>query len=736
MCKWIVDADQIQMSDYDSSLLYQNDLVTSFVFNETKLGIEGPKGLGKTFLMKSKRMVSNGKGIFCIPQNAMCDILDKVTFEESLSKYLEDYTNWVDLWKLAICISIHKSCLRSDSETESLRTMLIDNSDETYWDIYNSPYLVTPCQIMNELLNKSRFYIRNAQTRIPTYIAILRTIHRPIHIFIDKTDQALRDNLHLIIGSTKVSRGPINRSFWSYGQIALAEAAYQIYIQNSHIKVFHSIRSEAMLGAESYSDLFLQLTSYIVKLEYSAHDIKNMFSQYVMVEDDNWLVSPLDRLKDIEKAFVGVSSIKHGYVKNTDGTYKEESVFNYIFRHSLKRPRDIMHICYRLCYSQLGTCTTNEERMRVIRHVVNKESRLLLQSYMREMGPFIFDNEAEKWNMLWQTIDTNIFTYDYARDICATINSLGIDSCKDCKSCKMFMPCSSLYNAGLLGVIAKNNVDNDEWRIHFKSTGEVVINSVGEILPRNSELYFLHPMLTNKIEATRLEENNNFDLCRELIVGDGYEIKTSVIAKLIRIEDERKNRKRANTIFVSSTCFDLSDYRRMIFMELGRYDFRVFMSEMNDFGMPTTDINSYDYCLDKVKECSQLIFIVGERYGGEYRGTKYKDLADEIQKMNPALGVPSISMMEFFLAKKSGLTTRVFTKKDIYNERSTYEKNKDNGGFRPAFVRDTRVFEILSTITRMKSGNWFKTYEDIEDLREIIKIEFGRTISSSRIIGT
>ena len=32
MCKWIVDADQIQMSDYDSSLLYQNDLVTSFVY--------------------------------------------------------------------------------------------------------------------------------------------------------------------------------------------------------------------------------------------------------------------------------------------------------------------------------------------------------------------------------------------------------------------------------------------------------------------------------------------------------------------------------------------------------------------------------------------------------------------------------------------------------------------------------------------------------------------------------
>lgn len=66
----------------------------------------------------------------------------------------------------------------------------------------------------------------------------------------------------------------------------------------------------------------------------------------------------------------------------------------------------------------------------------------------------------------------------------------------------------------------------------------------------------------------------------------------------------------------------------------------------------------------------------------------------------------------------------VFVKKDIYNERNTYNKNKKNKNFVPAFVEDTRVFEIISYITNLPKGNWFKTYEDLQDLEEIIKIEF------------
>lgn len=726
MCMWIVDADQLELSDFNDEIdvLYSTDIVNSFVYDDRKLGIEAPKGIGKTFLLKCKRMISQKKGIMCLPQDVMCDILDKVTFCSSMSKYMEDYVNWVDLWKAAISISIHKALVKE----EELRDVLATPLDKLYWDIFRNPYLITACQIMNVCLNSDRADVRNMQVRIPQYLSINRSIHQPIHVFIDKTDQALRDNIHFIDGASKMSRGPSNRSFWAYGQLALSEASYQLFIQNTHIRVFFSIRSEALVGAEQFTNLFLQLRSYIVKLEYEYSDLRKMFIHYIQLESDRWLASPELRFDNPEKAFLGIDNITHGYVKDVNGDYMIEQLFRYLFRHTLKRPRDVMHICYRLCYSGIRELDNDNDIQRKARHIVNKESRLLLQAYLREMGPFVFDLHQNKWELFWRKVDTNVFTYEYMKEICKSINtSFPEEVCiNNCKSCKNFKPFSALYNTGLLGIVQTNNVETDSSIIYFQPTGESVLQSNEDLLPY-SKLYFLHPMATNKAEATRIEQNSIFSLCKNLIVGDGYELRDSII-NTVRDQDNIRLRQRLGkekSVFLSSTCHDLYDYREMLYRELMRYDYHVVMSERNDFGMPTEEVNSYDYCLDKVLECSQLIFIIGKRYGGIYRGKKYKHIANEIAKLNSKLTEPSISLMEFYLAKKSGIATRVFTKKDIYNERSTYEKNKDDENFKPAFVEDIRVFEIISTITRLETGNWFKTFMDLADLLEIIKIEFG-----------
>lgn len=68
----------------------------------------------------------------------------------------------------------------------------------------------------------------------------------------------------------------------------------------------------------------------------------------------------------------------------------------------------------------------------------------------------------------------------------------------------------------------------------------------------------------------------------------------------------------------------------------------------------------------------------------------------------------------------------MYLPKRIYTTNVAHmKKNKDNTSFKPAFAQNIKVFEIISTITRLETGNWFKTYEDLDDLLEIIKIEFG-----------
>lgn len=724
MCMWIVDADQIQLSDFNENVLFKTMTVNSFINNQKMLGIEGPKGLGKTFLLKCKRIMSQNSGVYCMPRDAMCDILDKVTLNESMARFLEDYSNWIDLWKLSICISLHK---------EFIKTGLIEElgaeEDKLYWEIYYSNYLITPCQIMNWLLNCQRTDVRKIQTRIPLYMAIIKSrIRSAVHIYIDKTDQALRDHLHYIGGESKMSRGPTNNSFWMFGQLALAEAAYSIYIQNNHIKVYFSIRSEALVGAASDTDLYLQLQSYIVKLEYTHQEIQGMFNHYIALEDDNWLVKPHMKNSDPEMAFTGLNKIGHGYVKGKGDTLQKESVFDYIFRHTLKRPRDIMHICHKLCYSSLRCDLSQDQKTKIIRHIVNQESRLLLQSYIREIGPFVFDNNTEAWGNVWSMIDTNVFSYEYAQDICVRVNekNMGqeIDCDKKCESCPHFKPFSALYNTGLLGRDTKNNVLTEYPTISFQSTGNVIIDTNEDLLPR-SQLYFLHPMLTNKIEASRKEKGKPFILCTDCIVGDGYEIDEYAIHTIRARENDRLNRKREKSVFLSSTCFDMNDTRRMLYFQLGDFDYNVIMSEANDFGTPSIDTNSYDYCLDKIENANGLIYIVGKRFGGVYMGSKYRSLAEELKNKAPEIGEPSISMMEYYRAKQLGKKTWVFTTKDIYNERQIFRRNGSKNDFKPSFVDSINVFRILNLITTSPEGNWFKTYIDLPDLLEIIKIEFG-----------
>lgn len=47
--------------------------------------------------------------ILCFSQNSMVDLLDSsLEINHSIYKYLEDYTKWVSIWKIAISMTIIK----------------------------------------------------------------------------------------------------------------------------------------------------------------------------------------------------------------------------------------------------------------------------------------------------------------------------------------------------------------------------------------------------------------------------------------------------------------------------------------------------------------------------------------------------------------------------------------------------------------------------------------------------
>lgn len=117
MCIWTEDADAIRWDDKQLKVVYINQRIRDYLHSNKKLGIAATKGQGKTFLIKAKRaqyqnteMASEDKNIACFPIDDMVDTLDStVNVSKSLHKLLNNYPEWVSLWKISVTVTIISS---------------------------------------------------------------------------------------------------------------------------------------------------------------------------------------------------------------------------------------------------------------------------------------------------------------------------------------------------------------------------------------------------------------------------------------------------------------------------------------------------------------------------------------------------------------------------------------------------------------------------------------------------
>ena len=77
-------------------------------------------------------------------------------------------------------------------------------------------------------------------------------------------------------------------------------------------------------------------------------------------------------------AFIGFTHLLHG------ATGQREEVFEYIFRHTLQRPRDLMTIGQKL--SDIATAERNEY---AVKTAVNQAATEIAHEYLNEISPYI-----------------------------------------------------------------------------------------------------------------------------------------------------------------------------------------------------------------------------------------------------------------------------------------------------------------------------------------------------------
>src|SRR5436190_204520 len=113
-------------------------------------------------------------------------------------------------------------------------------------------------------------------------------------------------------------------------------------------------------------------------------------------------------------------------------------------------------------------------------------------------------------------------------------------------------------------------------------------------------------------------------------------------------------------IFVSSTCYDLSQIRSNMSDFISEIGHQPFLSEFDNFPI-NPNIQTIENCINNVKnEADIFILIIGNRYGSTLETGK------------------SITNLEFLTAKNKNIPIYTFIDKKVLNALSFWKNNKES----------------------------------------------------------
>ena len=205
----------------------------------------------------------------------------------------------------------------------------------------------------------------------------LRALNTPVAIFIDNVDEYF--NKHVRAAGRASDTGEISPSIWYFAQMGLVEVAYQLRRGNHHLKVFAAVRKEAFLKFDEMTSMVQQYRGSAIDIHYTVESLREIFINNVRREKDRNLVAPDALRNNPVQAFLGHASVSNAF------THEEEDAFDYIARHTLRRPRDFMTIG-----QKLSDLRPQERRGRDrFKDVVSHGAGEIATEYLNEIAPYL-----------------------------------------------------------------------------------------------------------------------------------------------------------------------------------------------------------------------------------------------------------------------------------------------------------------------------------------------------------
>ncbi len=305
-------------------------------------------------------------------------------------------------------------------------------------------------------------------------------------VFIDQVDKSWEDIMSDNVGDI-YKLGKL-QEIWYSSQIGLIRAVYSFCTRNHHIRIYSAIRQE-VLGKLAMDANFLRYKDKMLIINYDKEDLRKILVKSIQLLEspENMIKPDLFKTNPIE-AFLGVTQVKPLRINITD----TEDIFDYLYRHTIQRPRDIIYMG-----SNIADKPPSKRTTRYIQELINKTAEENLSNdYLRDLEKLMNIN----FKSVYSIINKSIFTISELKDICQEYNELqNIIVCdRNCSNCRRTHLFCSLYNVGLLGVIEKDFWDGNKYIQKFLQSQDRELFVTKSILPDSGfKIYLLHSVLSH-----------------------------------------------------------------------------------------------------------------------------------------------------------------------------------------------------------------------------------------------
>lgn len=487
---WVVDAGSYIINDETEAYTYKSLKIKQYLNvgdHERKFILSGTKGLGKTLLLniKSYNYYKHHLHLHKVHNLSVNNLTENITLsnlnlsKEELVRQFNNVDIWVEIWEFILMYCSVKIMLGDEGLSKELYQFFEKNQS------VNS--------VLQRVLNDRKKSIPLITRYRSEIDSAFRGIKSGIVIFLDNLDQEVGKILRSIRYDDDEYKANLIRVYVGV-QVGLIKAIYSINRANPHVKFYATIRQEAFLAA---GDLTANFREYVIELTYSKENIQEIFERNIEAMPAEELVSPESSSK-IEN-FLGFELMTHPFAKDANGFLRAEKAFDFIFRHSLGRPRDMIYIGRELReliqneYQPLS----KEDKIYQVRLRVNTLSYSIFQDFRSEIIPPANDTEI---NGLIE-----IFYKNVLESKSLDVTKLGV--------IKRF------YNLGLIGYVkAYEAYGQFKYKQYFKPVGNYNPFTMEE-LPK-AEFYISHPCLDkaliDKHGFTNFYNENN-------IIGNGLD---------------------------------------------------------------------------------------------------------------------------------------------------------------------------------------------------------------------